>query len=122
MAARPSSLRDENKARWTGLPVIRLSRRETRGSSLTCPRCGERLQSDRRLRRKLWCSGCRIVMDRDRVAAVNLARRGRVMHARSRPPIILEAKGTAREAMKEKLKPNVIPGVNALELTQPTKN
>jgi len=65
----------EYKARWAGLPIIRLSRRETRGSSVTCPRCGERLQSDKRLERKLWCGRCRIVMDRDRVAAVNLARR-----------------------------------------------
>src|SRR6266566_2979242 len=45
----------EYKARWAGLPVIRLSRRETRGSSVSCPRCGERLQSDKRLERKLWC-------------------------------------------------------------------
>src|SRR5438093_8046091 len=59
----------EYKARWIGLPVIRLSRRETRGSSLTCPRCGKRLQSGKRLERKLWCGKCRIVLDRDRVAA-----------------------------------------------------
>ena len=77
----------EYKTRWVGLPVIRLSRRETRGSSVTCPRCGERLQSDKQLKRKLWCSNCRVVMDRDMVAAVNLARRGRVRFARSRPPI-----------------------------------
>src|SRR5207249_2105577 len=63
----------EYKARWVGLPVIRLSRRETRGSSVICPRCGERLQSDKRLERKLWCGKCRIVMDRDMVAAVNLS-------------------------------------------------
>ena len=78
----------EHKARWVGLPVVRLSRRETRGSSVSCPRCGERLQSDKRLKRKLWCGKCRIVMDRDMVAAVNLARRGRVRFARSPPPII----------------------------------
>jgi len=41
----------EYKAGWVGLPVIRLSRRETRGSSMSCPRCGERLQSDKRLGR-----------------------------------------------------------------------
>src|SRR5207249_7997129 len=81
----------EYKASWIGLPIIHLSRRETRGSSVTCPRCGERLQSDKRLGRKLWCGKCRIVMDRDRVAAVILARRGRVRFARSRPPI--EAQG-----------------------------
>src|SRR5467141_3894440 len=109
----------EYKARWVGLPVIRLSRRETRGSSMTCPRCGERLQSDKRLKRKLWCGKCRIVMDRDRVAAVNLARRGRVRFARSRP--LIEAQGGAAEAMKGNPTPTVIPGVDATKLTQPTK-
>src|SRR5207237_1938703 len=83
----------EYKARWVGLPVIRLSKRETRGSSVSCPRCGERLQSDKQLGRKLWCGKCRLVMDRDMVAAVNLSRRGRVRFARSRPPIPLEAHG-----------------------------
>jgi len=112
----------EYKARWVGLPIIRLSRRETRGSSLTCPRCGERLQSDKRLERKLWCGKCRIVMDRDMVAAVNLARRGRVRFARSRPPIPLEAQGRAVEAMKGNPTPTVIPVVDAPKLAQPTKS
>jgi putative transposase len=112
----------EYKARWIGLPVIRLSRRETRGSSVTCPRCGERLQSDKRLGRKLWCGRCRIVMDRDRVAAVNLARRGRVRFARSRPPIHIEAQGGADEAVMGNPTPTVIPGVDAPKLTQPTKS
>jgi len=112
----------EYKARWAGLPVIRLSRRETRGSSVTCPRCGERLQSDKRLERKLWCGNCRIVMDRDMVAAVNLARRGRVRFARSRPPILLEAQGGAVEAVKGNPTPTVIPGVDAPKLTQQTKS
>jgi putative transposase len=112
----------EYKARWVGLPVIRLSRRETRGSSIACPRCGERLQSDKRLKRKLWCGNCRIVMDRDMVAVVNLARRGRVRFARSRPPIPLEAQGRAGGAMKGNPTPTVIPGVDAPKLTQPTKS
>jgi putative transposase len=112
----------EYKARWAGLPIIRLSRRETRGSSTACPRCGERLQSDKRLARKLWCSNCRIVMDRDMVAAVNLARRGRVRFARSRPLILLEAQGGAAEAVKGNPTPTVIPGVDAPKLTQPTKS
>src|SRR5438093_6745412 len=111
----------EYKDRWVGLPVIRLSRRETRGSSVSCPRCGERLQSDKRLERKLWCSNCRVVMDRDMVAAVNLSRRGRVRFARSRPPII-EAQGGAGEAMKGNPTLTVIPGVDAPKLTQPTKS
>src|SRR5438876_10404483 len=113
--------RIEYKARWVGLPIIRLSRRETRGSSISCPRCGERLQSDKRLERKLWCGKCRVVMDRDQVAAVNLARRGRVRFARSRPPIA-EAQGRAVEAMKGNPTPTVIPGVDAPKLTQPTKS
>src|SRR2546426_12011128 len=83
----------EYKARWIGLPVIRLSKCETRGSSMTCPRCGERLQSDKRLERMLWCGKCRIVMDRDMVAAVNLARRGGGRVRRSPPPILLEGQG-----------------------------
>jgi len=112
----------EFKARWAGLPVIRLSRCETRGSSVTCPRCRERLQSDKRLVRKLWCTDCRMVMDRDMVAAVNLARRGRVRFARSRPPILLEAQGGAVEAMKGNPTPTVIPGVDALKLTHPMKS
>src|SRR2546430_14942821 len=111
----------EYKARWACLPVIRLSRRETRGSSMTCPRCGERLQSDKRLRRKLWCGKCRVVMDRDMVAAVNLAWRGRVRFARSRPPMV-EAQGRVAEAVKGNPTPTVIPGVDAPKLTQPTKS
>jgi hypothetical protein len=63
-----------------------------------------------------------MVMDRDRVAAINLARRGRVRFARSRPPIILEAQGGAVEAVKGNPTPTVIPGVDAPKLTQPTKS
>ena len=88
---------------------------------MSCPRCGERLQSDRRLGRKLWCGKCRIVMDRDMVAAVNLSRQGRVRFARSRPPII-EAQGGAVEAVKGNPTPAVIPGVDAPKLTQLTKS
>src|SRR5437899_7047161 len=36
----------EYKARWVGMPVLRLTRSKARGSRMTCPRCGERLQSD----------------------------------------------------------------------------
>src|SRR5947208_10722951 len=102
----------EYKARSVGLPIIRLSRRETRGSSMSCPRCGERLQSDKTLKRKLWCGNCRVVMDRDMVAAVNLARRGRVRFARSRPTLD-EAQGGAVEAMKGNPTSTVILGADA---------
>src|SRR5207245_308351 len=112
----------EYKARWVGLPVIRLSRHETRGSSVTCPRYGERLQSDKRLERKLWCGRCRMVSDQDQVAAINLARRGRVKFARSQPLVRIEAQGGAAEAMKGNPTPTVIRGVDAPKLTQPTKS
>ncbi len=96
----------EYKARWLGLPVIRLSRKETQGTSVTCPQCGERLQEDRRIRRKLWCGACRVMMDRDVVAAVNLSRRGRLRFDRSRAQKGLE--GGAVEAMKGNPTPTVI--------------
>src|SRR5437016_10840163 len=104
--------------RTAGYPFVR---RETRGSSLSCPRCGERLQSDKRLVHKLWCGKCRVVMDRDMVAAINLSRRGRVRFARSRPLIPLEAQGGAVEAMKGN-PTTVIPGVDAPKLTHETKS
>ena len=88
----------EYKARWAGIPVIHLSRKETQGTSVTCPRCGERLQEDKRLRRKLWCSGCRVMMDRDAVAAINLSRRGRLRFYRSQAEH--GPQGGAAEAVK----------------------
>src|SRR5208282_5879617 len=62
---------------------ITLSRSETRGTSRVCPRCGERLQSSKQLRRKLWCQKCREMFHRDLVAVLNISRRGRVRFARS---------------------------------------
>jgi putative transposase len=106
----------EYKARWVGLPVIRLSRKETRGTSITCPQCGERLQEDRRIRRKLWCGKCRVMMDRDVVAAVNLSRRGRLRFDRSQTP--KESQGRAVEAVKRNPTPTVILRVDALKSIQ----
>ena len=34
----------EYKAQWLGVPIIHLTKKETRGTSLECPSCGERLQ------------------------------------------------------------------------------
>jgi putative transposase len=103
----------EYKARWAGLRVIRLSKKETRGTSVTCPRCGERLQEDLRLRRKLWCATCRVIMDRDVVAAINLSRRGRLRFDRSRTP--RESQGGAVEAVKGNPTATVILRVDALK-------
>ena len=99
----------EYKARWIGLPVIRLSRRETMGTSSTCPKCGERLQSDKNHGRELWCRICKSWMDRDMVAVVNLSRRGRLRFDRS--------KGGTVEAVMRNPTPTVIPGVDALEVS-----
>jgi putative transposase len=98
----------EYKAAWQGLSVIRLTRRETRGTSITCPRCGERLQSDKEHRRELWCSDCERWTDRDVVAAINLAQRGRLRFDRS--------KGEVTEAVKRNPTPTVILGVDASKL------
>jgi len=81
----------EYKAAWDGVPVITLTRAATRGTSVTCFQCGERLQENGQLKGKLWCSKCRTMFDRDEVAAVNIARRGRLRFDRS--------KGEAAEAM-----------------------
>jgi putative transposase len=73
----------EYKAAWAGLPVITLSKAESRGTSRLCPRCGERLQSSKELGRKLWCQRCREMFDRDLVAVLNVSRRGRLRFERS---------------------------------------
>lgn len=89
----------EYKARWEGVPVVHLSKSETRGTSSLCPQCGERLQGGKELKRKLWCRKCRAMFDRDAVAVVNIARRGRLRFDRSQ--------GEAVEAMAGVSKPSV---------------
>jgi putative transposase len=70
----------EYKAAWEGIPVITLTRRETRGTTTDCPRCGERLQvpiqGDEGHYRQLWCEICKRWRDRDLVAVLNISRRG----------------------------------------------
>jgi len=88
----------EYKAAWEGVPVVTLSRRDTRGTTMDCARCGERLQSpvrgDPEHHRQLWCERCEEWMDRDLVAVLNISRRGRVRFARS------STEGEAGEAVK----------------------
>ncbi|MDA4115073.1 MAG: transposase [Thaumarchaeota archaeon] len=70
----------EYKAAWEGVPTITLSRRETRGTTMDCPQCGERLQvpvrGDRGRYRQLWCAYCERWRDRDLIAVLNISRRG----------------------------------------------
>jgi putative transposase len=87
------------KAAWEGVPVITLTRGETKGTTMDCPRCGERLQvpirGDVQHHRQLWCEKCGRWRDRDVVAVMNISRRGRLRFDRSR-----RMEGEAREAMK----------------------
>jgi putative transposase len=112
------------KAAWEGIPVIQLSKSETRGTSQACPRCGKKItQVDRKIR-QLWCAECKRWMDRDVVAAVNISIKGRSRFERS--------KGLAGEAMVQEPGSNepVILKVDAskltlkykLELTEPHKS
>jgi transposase len=76
-------------------PAITLTKPETRGTSQLCPRCGERFQSSKELKRKLWCKACRQLFDRDLVAVLNISRRGRLRFERSQ--------GVGIEAMVQEL-------------------
>ena len=86
----------EYKAAWDGVPIVTLSARETMGTTMDCPRCGERLQlaarGDAEHHRQLWCKSCGRWEDRDVVAVMNISRRGWVRFAQS--------KGEAGEAVK----------------------
>jgi putative transposase len=88
----------EYKAAWEGVLVITLTKGETRGTTMDCPRCGKRLQvpirGDKEHYRQLWCDVCERWRDRDLVAVLNISRRGRVRFARS------SKEGEAIEAVK----------------------
>lgn len=96
------------KAAWEGIPIIQLTKAETRGTSQVCPRCGKRTQvaarADVRHQRQLWCECCMRWLDRDVVAAMNVAYKGllrfsspqgpageaMVQESRSKEPVILK--------------------------------
>ncbi|HLQ21318.1 MAG TPA: transposase [Nitrososphaerales archaeon] len=110
----------EYKAAWRGVPVIHLTKGETRGTTMECARCGERLQvaqrDDVRHLRQLWCAQCGRWVDRDVNAVTNQSRRGRLRFDRSLPDD--EAKGEACEAMKGNLTTPVILRVDASKMTR----
>ena len=101
----------EYKARWEGLPVIQLSRGETRGTSQLCPHCGKKITQVDRLTRQLFCDGCKKWMDRDVVAAMNISIKGLARFASSQ--------GLAGEVMvlESSRKEPVIRRVDASKLT-----
>jgi putative transposase len=79
----------EYKSAWKGVTVIPLTKSETYGSSSRCPACGEKLHNpakgDVEHARMLWCQKCRVWMDRDVIASLNLSKRGLSRFASSRP-------------------------------------
>ncbi|MGI0008633.1 MAG: IS200/IS605 family accessory protein TnpB-related protein [Nitrosopumilaceae archaeon] len=99
----------EYKARWNGIPVIQLSKKETRGTSTLCPKCGKRLQ-DKRESRDLWCEYCQRLLDRDIVAVMNQSLRGLSRFDSS--------KGVADEAMIQECGTPLILKVDATKLCQ----
>jgi putative transposase len=101
------------KAQWEGVPVIQLSSAQTRETSQLCPRCGKRIQGDRLHRRELCCQACDRWLDRDVVAAMNVARKGAEVFQRSQ--------GLAGEAMKGNPTTPVILRVDASKLSHQPK-
>jgi putative transposase len=75
----------EYKAQSLGVPIIHLTKSETRGTSSNCYVCGERLQSSsyKKRERQLWCRKCEKWFDRDLVAVMNISRSGWVRFAQS---------------------------------------
>jgi len=104
----------EYKAQWEGVPIIQLSVTKTRSKSQLCPQCGKRIQEahykDVIHRRQLWCETCQRWMDRDVVAAMNIARKGAQEFVRS--------KGDAGEAVKGNPTTPVILRVDASKLAR----
>jgi putative transposase len=98
----------EYKAKWEGLPVIQLSVSETRGTSQLCPQCGKKTTQEDRKFRQLWCEQCKKWMDRDMVAAMNIASKGLAGFASSQ--------GLAGEAMRGNPTTPVILRVDASKL------
>jgi putative transposase len=79
----------EYKAAWKGVTVIPLTKSDTYGSSSECSSCGEKLRSPARddvgHMRMLWCQNCKVWMDRDVNASLNLSTRGLARFASSLP-------------------------------------
>jgi putative transposase len=103
----------EYKSAWEGVTLIPLTKAETYGSSSDCASCGERLhepaREDAEHRRMLWCQRCKVWVDRDVNAALNLSERGLSRFDSSLPSpagrsqqvyLLVGEKGLAVEAVK----------------------
>jgi putative transposase len=79
----------EYKSAWKGVTIIPLKKSETYGSSSECPACGEKLHNpakgDVAHARMLWCQRCKVWMDRDVIAVLNLSKRGLARFVSSHP-------------------------------------
>ena len=71
------------KAEWEGIKVIELSSRDTRYTSSVCFKCGKRSQYYK-LTRLMSCNDCHLVIDRDVLAAINIAKKGDDVFHRSK--------------------------------------
>ena len=92
----------EYKAAWKGVTVISLTKSETYGSSSMCSACGEKLhipaKGDVVHKRMLWCQACKVWIDRDVNAALNLSQRGLARFASSLPKPVSRSQQESFEA------------------------
>src|SRR5919109_1169421 len=63
------------KAEWERIKVIEISSKDTRYTSSVCHKCGKPTQYDK-LTRLMSCNDCHLVIDRDVLAAINIAKKG----------------------------------------------
>ena len=106
----------EYKARWAGLPVKCVDPRRT---STQCPRCGKRLQEDMQKSRKELCTNCGLFMDRDIIAAMNIARKG----ARKLSPRFRDSRGGISEAQPGTFEPAMTePSTPAIRIVDMSKS
>ncbi len=100
------------KAVLAGVPIVTLTKLETRGTTMDCPRCGERLQvpirGDAEHYRQLWCKVCKRWMDRDVIAVLNISRRGRLRFDRSQPSKEGEAGETVKGNAELEIEPPIL--------------
>ena len=107
----------EYKARWVGLPVKYVDPRRT---STQCPGCGKRLQEDTRHSQKELCTNCGLFMDRDIIAAMNIARKG----ARKLSPRFRDSRGGISEAQSGTFEPAMTeprrPAIRIVDMSKST--